>query len=43
MITVPKEECPSFNFILQIKENWTHLAEKNLQPGVMINTILRLS
>ena len=26
-----------------LKENWTHLAEKNSQPGAKITTISRLS
>ena len=28
---------------VNIKGNWTHLAEKHSQPGVKINAIFRLS
>ena len=28
---------------VNVKENWTHLAEKNSQPGAKITTIFRLS
>ena len=31
-----------FNFV-NVKENWTHLPEKNWQSGAKINTILRPS
>ena len=28
---------------VNVKENWTHLAQKNSQPGAKINKIFRLS
>ena len=41
MITVLEEKCQSFNFIPQ-KGNWTHLAEKNSQPGGKFTTIFNI-